>query len=42
MSAVPNVPGLVWPTLRSRRQAEMTMVMVNALEMKRNKGFKKT
>jgi len=41
VSAAPNVPGLVWPTRKSKRQAPKVLVMVNAIEMRRNKGVKK-
>jgi hypothetical protein len=41
VSATPNVPGLVRPTRKSKRQAEKALVTVNAVEMRRNKGGKK-
>jgi hypothetical protein len=41
LSAAPNVPGLVRPTQKSKRQAEQLMVTVNAVETRRNKGGKK-
>jgi hypothetical protein len=41
VSAAPNVPGLVRLTRKSKRQAEMVVVMVNAVETRRNKGGKK-
>ena len=41
MSAAPNVPGLVRPTRKSKRQAEKVLVTVNAVETRRNKGGKK-
>jgi hypothetical protein len=41
VSAAPNVPGLVWPTRKSKRQAEKVLVTVNAAETRRNKGGKK-
>jgi hypothetical protein len=41
MSAMLNVPELVWPTRKSTRQAEKVLVMVNAVETRRNKGGKK-
>jgi len=41
VSAAPNVPGLVWPTRKSKRQAEKVLVMVNGVETWRNKGGKK-
>jgi len=40
-SAAPNVPGLVRPTPKSKRQAEKVLVTVNAAETRRNKGGKK-
>jgi len=41
VSAAPNVPGLVQPTRKSKRQAEKVLVMVNTVETRRNKGGKK-
>jgi len=41
VSAAPNVPGLVWPTQKSKRLAEKVLVTVNAVETWRNKGGKK-
>jgi len=41
VSAAPNVPGLVRPTRKSKTQAEKVLVMVNAVETRRNKGGKK-
>jgi hypothetical protein len=41
VSTVPNVPGLVRPTRKSKRQAEKVLVTVNAVEMRRNNGGKK-
>jgi hypothetical protein len=41
VSAAPNVPGLVRPTRKSKRQAEKVLVTVNAVETRRNKGGKK-
>jgi hypothetical protein len=40
--AAPNVPGLVRPTRKSKRQAEKVLITVNAAETRRNKGGKKT
>jgi len=40
VSAAPNVPGLVRPTRKSKRQAENVLVTVNAVETRRNKGGK--
>jgi hypothetical protein len=39
--AAPNVPGLVRPTRKSKRQAEKVLMTVNAAETQRNKGGKK-
>jgi len=41
VSAAPNVPGLVRPTRKSKRQAEMVVMMVNSAETRRNKRGKK-
>jgi len=41
VTATPNVPGLVRPTRKSKRQAQKVLVMVNAVETRRNKGGKK-
>jgi hypothetical protein len=41
VSAVPNVPGLVRPTAKSKRHAETVFVMVNAVETRSNEGGKK-
>jgi len=41
VSAAPNVPGLVQPTWKSKRQAEKVFVTVNAVETRRNEGGKK-
>jgi len=41
VSAAPNVPGLVGPTWKSKRQAEKVLVTVNAVEMWRYKGGQK-
>jgi len=41
VSAAPNVPGLIWPTPKSKRQAEKILVTVNAIETRRNKGMTK-
>jgi len=41
VSTAPNVPGLVRPTRKSKRQAQKVLVMVNAVETRRNKGGKK-
>jgi len=41
VSAALNVPGLVRPTQKSKRQAEKVLVTVNAAETQRNKGGNK-
>jgi hypothetical protein len=41
VSAVPNVPGLIRPTRKSKRHAEKVLGTVNAIETRRNKGVKK-
>jgi len=41
VSAARNVPGLVRPTRKSKRQAEKVLVMVNGVETRRNKVGKK-
>jgi len=41
VSAAPNVPGLVWPTRKSKSQAEKLLVTVNAAETRRNNGGRK-
>jgi len=38
VSAAPNVPGLIWPTQKSKRQAQKVLMTVNAIETRRNKG----
>jgi len=40
MSAAPNDPRLVWPTQKSKRQAQNVLLMVNAIETRTNKGVK--
>jgi len=40
VSAAPNVPGWIWPTQKLQRKAEKLLMMVNAIEMRRNKGVK--
>jgi hypothetical protein len=42
VSATPNVPGLIWPTRKSKRQAEKVLVKVTAIETRRNKGLNNT
>jgi hypothetical protein len=37
VSATPNFPGLIWPTWQSKRYDEKVLVMVNAIETRRNK-----
>jgi hypothetical protein len=41
VSAAPNVPALIRPTQKLKRHAEQVLVMVNAIETRRNKGVKK-
>ena len=41
VSDAPNVPGLIRPTRKSKRQAEKVFVRVNEIETRRNKGVKK-
>jgi hypothetical protein len=41
VSTVPNVPGLVRLTRKSKRQADKVLLTVNAVETRRNKGGKK-
>jgi len=41
VSAAPNVPGLIWPTRKYRRQAEKVLVTLNAIETRRNMAVKK-
>jgi len=41
VSAPPNVPGLIRPTRKSKRQPEKQLVTVNAIETRRSKGVKK-
>jgi len=41
VSATPNVPGLVQPTQKLKRQVEKVLVTVNAVETRRNIGGKK-
>jgi len=38
----PNVPGLIRPTRESKGKAEMVLMTVNAIEMKRKNGVKKS
>jgi len=40
VSATPNVPRLIRPTRKSKRQAEKVLVTVNAMETRRTKGVK--
>jgi len=41
VSAAPNVPGLIWPILRSKKKAEKMLMTINIMEMRRNIGIKK-
>jgi len=38
--AMPNVPGSIRPTLKSKRQAEKVLVKVNPIKVRRNKAVK--
>jgi hypothetical protein len=42
VSAAPIVPGLVRPTQKSKRQAEMVLGTVNAVETRRKKDARKS
>jgi len=39
--AAPNVPGLICPIRRSKKMVEKTLMTVNIMESRRNKGIKK-
>ena len=41
MSAAPNVPRLIQPTWKAKRQAEKELMTVNAIQTRRNNGVKK-
>jgi len=41
VSASPNFPGLIWLTQRSMKQTQKGLMMVTAMETRRNKGNKK-
>jgi len=41
VNAMPNVPGLIWPTQKAMKQAEKVLVTVSAMETRRNMGNKK-
>jgi len=41
VSAAPSVPGLIRPTWRSMTQAQKGLMMVTALDRRRNQGNKK-
>jgi len=41
VSAGPGAPGLIQPTQKSNREAEQVLMMVNAIETRRNEGVKK-
>jgi len=40
VSATPNVPRKIRPPCKSKREAEMVFVMVNAIDTRRNTGVK--
>jgi hypothetical protein len=41
VSVAPNVPGLIRPIRQSKKKVENTLVTVNIMEIRRNKGIKK-
>jgi len=41
VSATLNVPGLIWPTWRSKKMAQKMLLMVNTMETRSNKGINK-
>jgi len=41
VSSAPNVPALVRPTWKSKRLAELVLVTVSVVEIRRNEGGKK-
>jgi hypothetical protein len=41
VGAAPTVPGLIWPTLKSMKQAEEGLATLSTMETRRNKGNKK-
>jgi len=41
VGSTPNVPGLIRPTWKSKRQTEKLLMTANAIETRRNKGVKK-
>jgi len=41
VSAVPNIPGLIRPIWKSKRQADKVLVTLNTIETRRNKEVKK-
>jgi len=41
-TATPNIPSLIWHTQKLKTQAKMRFLMVNAIEMMRNKQIKTT
>jgi hypothetical protein len=40
VSAAPNVPGLIRPIRHSKKNVEKALLMVNMMEMRRNKWTK--
>jgi hypothetical protein len=40
VSPTPNVPGLIRPTRKAKRRAEMMFVTINPIETRRNKRVK--
>jgi len=41
VSAVQNIPRLIWPTGRLKKRAEKVLMKVGTMEMRRNKEIKK-
>jgi hypothetical protein len=41
VSAAPNVPALIWPTLKSKRQGEKELVTDDEIKTKQNKAVTK-
>jgi len=39
VSAAPDVPGLILPIRQSKKMVEKTLVTVNIMETRRNKGI---
>jgi hypothetical protein len=41
VSAIPNVPRLIWPMRRRKKKVEKGLMTVNIMKTRRNKGIKK-